>query len=74
MRNAIPKLLLSLVLLISATSWAQVKPTPAADRLSVSSQRKALSAQSLVNQVPFRNVGPSIMSGRVVDAPYFVAF
>lgn len=67
MRNAIPKLLLSLVLLITANSWAQVKPTSAADRLSVTAQRKALSAQSLVNQVPFRNVGPAIMSGRVVD-------
>ncbi|NDA63786.1 MAG: hypothetical protein EBX50_17410, partial [Chitinophagia bacterium] len=67
MRNAIPKLLLSLVLLITGSSWAQVKPTSAVDRLTVSAQRKALAAQSLVNQVPFRNVGPSVMSGRVVD-------
>ncbi|KAA3657156.1 MAG: glycosyl hydrolase, partial [Calditrichaeota bacterium] len=41
--------------------------TPAADRLAGYEQRKALQEKSLLSQVAFRNVGPSIMSGRVVD-------
>lgn len=46
---------------------AQVNPTPAAERMKVTEQRKALAAKSQVNDIPFRNIGPSIMSGRVVD-------
>ncbi|MBL7760628.1 MAG: hypothetical protein JNK08_08020 [Sediminibacterium sp.] len=46
---------------------AQVKPTPAADRLKSIEQRKALNAQSPLNNTAFRSIGPSVMSGRVVD-------
>lgn len=67
MRMCSPKLLLSLPFFMVGVLSAQIKPTPAAERLSVIQQRKALAAQSILNQVPFRNVGPSIMSGRVVD-------
>lgn len=41
--------------------------TTAADRLAGFEQRRALQENSLLSQVAFRNVGPSIMSGRVVD-------
>jgi hypothetical protein len=46
---------------------AQVKPTSAADRLKANDQRKALLQRSTINNTSFRNVGPSVMSGRVVD-------
>ncbi len=41
--------------------------TPAKDRLDGYQQRLKLQQNSLVNNVPFRNVGPTVMSGRVVD-------
>lgn len=46
---------------------AQVMPTPAGDRLRKIAQRKYLQEKSIVNDVAFRNIGPSIMGGRVVD-------
>lgn len=46
---------------------AQIKPTTSDERLKSIEQRKSLSKQSLLNKVSFRNVGPSVMSGRVVD-------
>lgn len=52
---------------LSLTTMAQVLPTPAADRLKATEQRKALDAKSILNDIKFRNIGPSIMSGRVVD-------
>ncbi|MBU3745124.1 MAG: glycosyl hydrolase, partial [Sediminibacterium sp.] len=67
MLKSVPKLLLSLFVLLAIEGLAQVKPSSASDRLSVTAQRKSLSDQSLMNHVPFRNIGPSIMSGRVVD-------
>jgi photosystem II stability/assembly factor-like uncharacterized protein len=56
-----------LCLVITASIQAQVKPTPAADRLKANDQRKALQQKSLINSSKFRNIGPSVMSGRVVD-------
>lgn len=61
------KLTLALVLLNIAVANAQVKPTPATERMKSIQQRKALQQQSMVNHITFRNIGPSIMSGRVVD-------
>ncbi len=52
---------------ISTVAIAQVNPTPAAERMKVIEQRKALEARSVLNEVKFRNIGPTIMSGRVVD-------
>ena len=45
----------------------QVKPTPAGERMKSVEQRLALEKRSIVNDVKFRSIGPSIMSGRVVD-------
>lgn len=61
------KLTIPLLLLLTITCQAQIKPTPAAERLKSNAQRKALQQKSLVNNTSFRNIGPSIMSGRVVD-------
>ena len=46
---------------------AQVKPTPGADRLKKVQQRKLLENKSMLKDIRFRNIGPTIMSGRVVD-------
>jgi photosystem II stability/assembly factor-like uncharacterized protein len=46
---------------------AQIIPTPANERLEGLAKRKELTENSLVNNVMFRNVGPTIMSARVVD-------
>lgn len=42
-------------------------PTAAVDRTNNKSLRKELLKSSLVKDIPFRNVGPTIMSGRVTD-------
>jgi photosystem II stability/assembly factor-like uncharacterized protein len=46
---------------------AQVNPTPAEERMQSLEQRRKLESRSLLNEIKFRNIGPSIMSGRVVD-------
>ncbi|MGB3008640.1 MAG: hypothetical protein WBC06_19140, partial [Chitinophagaceae bacterium] len=48
-------------------SFTQVLPTPGSERLKVVEQRKALESRSVLNDLKFRNIGPAIMSGRVVD-------
>jgi photosystem II stability/assembly factor-like uncharacterized protein len=48
-------------------SNAQGKPTPAEQRMNVTQQRAALEKKSSINSIVFRNIGPSVMSGRVVD-------
>ncbi len=46
---------------------AQVAPTKGSDRLNGLAKRKLLQSQSLLKDIKFRNIGPSVMSGRVVD-------
>ncbi|MFN8353028.1 MAG: glycosyl hydrolase [Spirosomataceae bacterium] len=46
---------------------AAIVATNAADRLAGYEKRKQLDAISLVNNVKFRSVGPTVMSGRVAD-------
>lgn len=46
---------------------AQTRPSTAAERLNGLQKRKLLEDNSLLKDLKFRNVGPSIMSGRVVD-------
>lgn len=46
---------------------AQIKPSTAADRFNGIQKRKLLEKDTSLNRISFRNVGPSIMSGRVVD-------
>ena len=44
-----------------------VPPTSASNRLEGVEQRKKSADQSLVQHIPFRNVGPSVFGGRIVD-------
>ena len=46
---------------------SQIKATSAQERLKTIDQRKQLLSRSTLNETGFRNIGPSIMSGRVVD-------
>jgi photosystem II stability/assembly factor-like uncharacterized protein len=48
-------------------TFGQVLPTPGDERLKNSMIRKALEDKSMINYVKFKNIGPNIMSGRVVD-------
>jgi hypothetical protein len=44
-----------------------VSPTSAIERMAGYEQRKKLQEASIVKNLKFRNVGPTIMSGRIVD-------
>ena len=46
---------------------AQPKFTPSNKRMEGMEQRKKLLENSLIKNVPFKNIGPTVMSGRVVD-------
>lgn len=62
------KLLTSLILLLlCCISYSQIAPTSGEARLNDSKKRKELELRSLVKDIKFRNIGPSIMSGRAVD-------
>ena len=52
---------------MTLTTWSQVNPTSADERLKGLQQRKLLEEKSVLNSIRFRNIGPAIMSGRVVD-------
>ena len=56
-----------IVVFLSNMGFSQVMPTPAESRMRMVQQRKLLQERSLINSVKFRNIGPSIMSGRVTD-------
>ncbi|MCE1165418.1 MAG: hypothetical protein LWX07_08470, partial [Bacteroidetes bacterium] len=65
---------LVVLLLISVETHSQsiydsnpVNSTPAKERLGSFMDRKAAEDNSLVKNIPFRSIGPSVMSGRVVD-------
>jgi len=44
-----------------------VKPTPALERSQAFRQHQKLISRSLIKNIPFRSIGPTVMSGRVVD-------
>src|SRR5438477_753820 len=56
-----------LTCIFSGLATAQVKPAPAQERMNSVEQRHKLEQRSILNDVKFRSIGPSIMSGRVVD-------
>ena len=63
-----PAILFTLVFISSSfLLFAQVKPTSADDRLKGLKQRQVLDQRSTVNHIKFRNIGPTVMSGRVAD-------
>lgn len=65
--NSAPALVATLLMFLALPVGAQVRPTSGADRLKVTAQKKLAVQQSMVNDQSFRNIGPTIMSGRVVD-------
>ncbi len=56
-----------LLLLIVNSVHAQLRPSTAAERMNGLQKRKLLEDSSVLKNIKFRNIGPSIMSGRVVD-------
>ena len=54
-------------LLVTVLSNAQVKPTSGTALLKKVEQRRLLEERSKVNNIKFRNIGPTVMSGRVDD-------
>ncbi len=61
------QLIFCALLLFGVDTIAQVKPTPVEERLSSFAKRKELERKSLLKDISFRSIGPSVMSGRVVD-------
>ncbi len=60
----------ALLLLLPLFAFGQLTDpafTPATERLESFKQRKKLLENSLVSNVPFRSIGPSVFSGRVSD-------
>ena len=59
-----------------------LQPTTAQERMAGFEQRKKLTEKSLLNKLNFKNIGPTVMSGRVVDidanpenpAEFYVAY
>lgn len=63
-------LALFLSLFLTTTLLAQVSQPPAsigADRLASFEKRNAIHEKSLVKNIPFKSVGPTVFGGRVVD-------
>jgi hypothetical protein len=56
-----------LCLLTTMGLWAQYPATNGQRRLKDNQQRASLEAESLLKNVSFRNIGPTVMGGRVVD-------
>jgi len=56
-----------LLIFFNQTLFAQIRPTPASERLLGDQKRKRLEEQSLLKEAVFRNIGPTVMSGRVSD-------
>ncbi|HEX6335300.1 MAG TPA: hypothetical protein VFZ78_13795, partial [Flavisolibacter sp.] len=65
--NVLQYLLLCTLLSVTVLSNAQVRPTPATVRMKGLEQKRQLAQESPFQQFKFRNIGPTIMSGRVTD-------
>lgn len=64
------KITLTFAVLLSCFQiFSQIQPSPtkAAERLQSETQRQTLRQNSLISNIEFRNVGPTVMSGRIVD-------
>ena len=66
-RKIAVKFTLFLLFLNVNYSSAQIKPSTPAERQAVLNQRKTLNENSSLKDLKFRNIGPTNMSGRVVD-------
>lgn len=55
------------LLLCHFSIFGQLSPTPSPKVLEALHQKSQMANSSLVKNIPLKNVGPSVMSGRVVD-------
>ena len=60
-------LLVFLAGMLAAFGQSHLQATSAKDRMDGETRRKKLADESLIANIPFRSVGPTIMSGRVND-------
>ena len=60
-------LLLFVAVQFSGRASAQVTPINTSERINGLQKRKLLEDRSVLKDIKFRNIGPSVMSGRVVD-------
>ncbi len=67
MQHAVLKVTVLLLLATVNIASAQIRPTPAAERLNGLEKRKLLQEKSLLKDIAFCNIGPTQMNGRVVD-------
>ncbi len=63
----IKKIFLFIIAFNISPVFAQPKPTPASERINGLQKRKVLEENSLIKNLQYRNIGPTNMSGRVVD-------
>ncbi len=61
------RLFLSLLVLFCLPLFSQQTPTSAEKVMEALKQKAEMSETSLVKNIPLKNIGPSVMSGRVVD-------
>lgn len=61
------RFLFSILLLFSFSILAQQPATSYSSVLETLIQKKELQENTLVKNIPFKNIGPTVMSGRVVD-------
>ncbi|NND51528.1 MAG: glycosyl hydrolase [Flavobacteriaceae bacterium] len=61
------KFFLAASFLIASQLFAQQPASPASEIMDALQQKNKMAQNSLVKNVPFENIGPSIMSGRVTD-------
>src|SRR5689334_19240739 len=75
-------LIIALLFALAASGQTTWKATAARDREAGEQRRKQLESKSLITQLPLRNVGPTITSGRAIDldanpanpAEFYVAY
>lgn len=61
------KQIFKILLLVAPSLFAQQVATPAKNIQDALRKKEAMVSTSLVKNIPFENIGPTIMSGRVVD-------
>lgn len=61
------KLIILSFLLVTCNLFAQPAATPASEVIKGIQQKQQLAETSIVKNLPFKSIGPTIMSGRVVD-------
>ncbi len=66
-RLDLPLYVIAFFFLLSFAVASNPLPTPAATRLKAKTIRDSLKQNSLVKHLPFRAIGPTVMSGRAVD-------